>query len=553
MGTPTEPAKYFQEGHWFSVKKGDWVDPTSEIRMDVMGPRKDKSDEELLDQTEQFIEKIDAVERYRKESETAPIVNIVIHPVEDEPLEEDESEENVAEVVESSASVNNVVAEEDGKVDIVDAEPYDYVLKDDNCEMEDEDKIDVESYYRENGYDTQTKSEPAEDTQSIMSVYTGVEGISKTVFQAGEEVNDDLGFNSVEEPYFRGSYKVMEGGVVVDERVDEDVVSLKEVNSKAGSLRSIQSINHEKNKTGSVKSIKSVRSEKVINESVKSVKNTRSGRPSILENNIFNVKDDDMKENDQVEGDLASVKGMNSRSGSVRSVQSVQSKKNETGSVKSIKSVHSKKSLNGSIKSVKSNNSGRPSILEESVFKTGNIENEGDNISVKTLTEEDIDSSKEKIKRVGSVRSVKSGLSEKDLTPEESIFKIQDVEIEGNGILSSAQEEDGVVPSMDVNSRSGSVRSGKSVQSEKNGTGSVKSIKSIRSEKSSSGSIKSVKVSIEDDHASLKGINSRSGSIRSVQSVQSEKNGTGSVKSIKSIRSGRVSILEDSIFKAPEN
>merc|ERR1711962_1363161 len=534
MGTPTEPAKYFQEGHWFSVKKGDWVDPTSEIRMDVMGPRKDKSDEELLDQTEQFIEKIDAVEQYRKESETAPIVNIVIHPVEDEPLEEDESEENTLEVVESSASVNNVVAEDEDKVDIVDAEPYDYVLKDDNCEMENEDKIDVESYYRENGYNIQTKSEPAEDTQSIMSVYTGVEGISKTVFQAGEEVNDDPGFNNVEEPYFRGSYKVMEGGVVVDEQVDEDVVSLKEVNSKVGSVRSIQSINHEKNKTGSVKSIKNVRSEKVINESVKSVKNTRSGRPSILENNIFNVKDDDMKENDQVEGDLASVKGMNSRSGSVRSVQSVQSKKNATGSVKSV-------------------HSGRPSILEESVFKTGNIENEGDNISVKTLTEEDIDSSKEKIKRVGSVRSVKSGFSEKNLTPEESIFKIQDVEIEGNGISSSAQEEDEVVPSMDVNSRSGSVRSKKSVQSENNGTGSVRSIKSVRSEKSLNGSIKSVKVSIEDDHASLKGINSRSGSIRSIQSVKSEKNGTGSVKSIKSIRSGRVSILEDSIFKAPEN
>ena len=31
-----EPARYFRDGQWFSVKQGDWVDPSSEIKMDFL-------------------------------------------------------------------------------------------------------------------------------------------------------------------------------------------------------------------------------------------------------------------------------------------------------------------------------------------------------------------------------------------------------------------------------------------------------------------------------------------------------------------------------------
>ena len=121
-----EPARYFRDGQWFSVKQGDWVDPSSEIKMDFLKKAKAAAEDveavsdtlekaadvvetsaeildeagqlvenggdlqevveqtvevleetqevveetkEILDETEEFIEKFEAVEKYRKESE----------------------------------------------------------------------------------------------------------------------------------------------------------------------------------------------------------------------------------------------------------------------------------------------------------------------------------------------------------------------------------------------------------------------------------------------------------------------------------------------------
>merc|ERR1719341_2581659 len=65
-----------------------------------------------------------------------------------------------------------------------------------------------------------------------------------------------------------------------------------------------------------------------------------------------------------------------SRTGSIKSLKST------TGSVRSVKSTRSSVR---SIQSVKE----RGSILEESIFRTQDVEVENDNVSVKTLTEED--------------------------------------------------------------------------------------------------------------------------------------------------------------------
>ena len=112
--------------------------------------------------------------------------------------------------------------------------------------------------------------------------------------------------------------------------------------SLSGSIRSVKS------RTGSIKSIKSTRS------SVRSIQSVKE-RPSILEESIFKTQD--------VEVDNGSV----SRTGSVRSVKSNRS------SVRSVQSVKE-----------------RPSILEDSVFNKEDAKDvEDDNISVKTLTEED--------------------------------------------------------------------------------------------------------------------------------------------------------------------
>ena len=114
--------------------------------------------------------------------------------------------------------------------------------------------------------------------------------------------------------------------------------------SLSGSIRSVKS------RTGSIKSIKSTRS------SVRSIQSVKE-RPSILEESIFKTQDV------EVENSNGSV----SRTGSVRSVKSNRS------SVRSVQSVKE-----------------RPSILEDSVFNKEDAKDvEDDNISVKTLTEED--------------------------------------------------------------------------------------------------------------------------------------------------------------------
>ena len=114
--------------------------------------------------------------------------------------------------------------------------------------------------------------------------------------------------------------------------------------SLSGSIRSVKS------RTGSIKSTKSTRSSA---RSIQSVKE----RPSILEESIFKTQDV------EVENSNGSV----SRTGSVRSVKSNRS------SVRSVQSVKE-----------------RPSILEDSVFNKEDAKDvEDDNISVKTLTEED--------------------------------------------------------------------------------------------------------------------------------------------------------------------
>merc|ERR1711971_1357593 len=156
----------------------------------------------------------------------------------------------------------------------------------------------------------------------------------------------------------------MGGGVVVGD--DSDKVSL------SGSVRSVKSV---KSRSGSIKSTTgSVRRVKSITGSVRSVQSVKE-RQSILEESIFKTQDV------EVENDNVSVK---SQTGSVRSVKS------NTGSGRSVKSntgsVQSNRSSVRSVQSVKE----RPSILEDSVFNNREEkEVEDDNISVKTLTEED--------------------------------------------------------------------------------------------------------------------------------------------------------------------
>merc|ERR1711971_1167624 len=145
-----------------------------------------------------------------------------------------------------------------------------------------------------------------------------------------------------------------------------------------------------------------------------------------------------------------------SLSGSVRSVKSVKSR---TGSIKSTTgSVRSVKSITGSVRSVQSVKE-RQSILEESIFKTQDVEVENDNVSMKSRTgsvrsvKNNTGSVRSVKSNTGSVRSVKSNRSsvrsvqsvkERPSILEDSVFnREEEKEVEDDNIsVKTLTEED---------------------------------------------------------------------------------------------------------------
>merc|ERR1719239_129465 len=187
-----EPSRYFRDGQWFSVKQGDWVNPSSEIKMDFLKKANKALEEvegvsdtlekagdvvetsaeildeagqlvenggdlqevaeqtvevleetqevveetkEILDETEEFIEKFEAVEKYRKESEehngvtaAAAGVDIVIHAAEEIPEEDQGVIEEVTAVIQEK--VEEVIEEMAEEVAEKEEEAYKYCAND---------------------------------------------------------------------------------------------------------------------------------------------------------------------------------------------------------------------------------------------------------------------------------------------------------------------------------------------------------------------------------------------------------------------------------------
>merc|ERR1719209_2745961 len=421
-----EPSRYFRDGQWFSVKQGDWVDPSSEIKMDFLKKANKAVEEvegvsdtlekagdvvetsaeildeagqlaenggdlqevleetrevveetqevveetkEILDETEEFIEKFEAVEKYRKESEgqssgaSAAAAGVdIVIHAAEEIAEEDQS------VVEEVAAGVQEKAEE--------------VIEEKVEEVIEESAKEEEAYeYRAN--EEETCEEAAAEDEGDAEAYYRENGLLKESEDVKEVEEDTKSIVSVSATVGDESKTVFKGGEALTnghtgsevENFDIDgdgqvvvggviVADDADKVSLSGSLRSVKS------RTGSIKSTKSttgsVRSVKSTRNSVRSVQSVKE-RGSILEESIFKTQDV------EVENDNVSVK---SRTGSVRSVKS------NTGSVRSVKS---NRSSVRSVQSVKE----RPSILEDSIFNRKEKEVEDDNISVKTLTEED--------------------------------------------------------------------------------------------------------------------------------------------------------------------
>merc|ERR1719209_181923 len=411
-----EPSRYFRDGQWFSVKQGDWVDPSSEIKMDFLKKAKAAAEDvekvsdtlekagdvvetsaeildeagqlvenggdlqevveqtvevleetqevveetkEILDETEEFIEKFEAVEKYRKESEgqssgaSAAAAGVdIVIHAAEEIAEEDQS------VVEEVAAGVQEKAEE------VIEEKVEEVIKESAKE---------EEVYEYRANEEETCEEVAAEDEGDAEAYYRENGLLKESEDVKEVEEDTKSIVSVSATVGDESKTVFKGGEALTnghtgsevENFDIDgngqvvvggviVANDSDKVSLSGSIRSVKS------RTGSIKSIKSttgsVRSVKSTRNSVRSVQSVKE-RGSILEESIFKTQDV------EVENDNVSVK---SRTGSVRSVKSNRS------SVRSVQSVKE-----------------RQSILEDSIFNKEEAEVEDDNISVKTLTEED--------------------------------------------------------------------------------------------------------------------------------------------------------------------
>merc|ERR1719209_552263 len=418
-----EPSRYFRDGQWFSVKQGDWVDPSSEIKMDFLKKANKAMEEvegvsdtlekagdvvetsaeileeagqlvenggdlqevveqtvevleetrevveetqevveetkEILDETEEFIEKFEAVEKYRKESEGQSSGASAAAAGVDIVIH---AAEEIAE--EDQSVVEEVAAGVQEKAEEVIEEKVEEVIK--------ESAKEEEAYeYRAN--EEETCEEVAAEDEGDAEAYYRENGLLKESEDVKVVEEDTKSIVSVFATVGDESKTVFKGGEALTnghtgsevENFDIDgngqvVVGGVIVANDSDKVSLSGSIRSVKSRTGSIKSIKSTTG------SVRSVQSTRNSVRSIqsVKERGSILEESIFKTQDvEVENDNVSVK---SRTGSVRSVKSNRS------SVRSVQSVKE-----------------RQSILEDSIFNKEEAEVEDDNISVKTLTEED--------------------------------------------------------------------------------------------------------------------------------------------------------------------
>merc|ERR1719209_90985 len=418
-----EPSRYFRDGQWFSVKQGDWVDPSSEIKMDFLKKANKAMEEvegvsdtlekagdvvetsaeileeagqlvenggdlqevveqtvevleetrevveetqevveetkEILDETEEFIEKFEAVEKYRKESEGQSSGASAAAAGVDIVIH---AAEEIAE--EDQSVVEEVAAGVQEKAEEVIEEKVEKVI---------EESAKEEEAYEYRANEEETCEEAAAEDEGDAEAYYRENGLLKESEDVKEVEEETKSIVSVFATVGDESKTVFKGGEALTnghtgsevENFDIDgngqvVVGGVIVANDSDKVSLSGSIRSVKSRTGSIKSIKSTTG------SVRSVKSTRNSVRSVqsVKERGSILEESIFKTQDvEVENDNVSVK---SGTGSVRSVKSNRS------SVRSVQSVKE-----------------RQSILEDSIFNKEEAEVEDDNISVKTLTEED--------------------------------------------------------------------------------------------------------------------------------------------------------------------
>merc|ERR1712013_370861 len=436
-----EPEKYFKaEGRqWWSAKQGEWIDPTQEIKMDGMKPKDAENGEEkeILDETNQFIEKLDAVERDRKESEASEVsvkarVNILVH----------------------QASV--VEGQED---------TYSYKAAEDTCSLAGAEETDPQVYYKENGYpeksyndadDVSIKSFSAKELdEDAQSIFAGVGEDSKTVFEGGEVATEYSLYKKTDDGLdISGDYHIVERGVMIG-KTNVDNVSVKSltvqddgdnVSLRSLTLRKAVGAEEDEDDNESVKTL----TEDDTNEVREDVTEGATAHYSykVIDYNVTKEEEELNTELDNVsvksfkkEADNVSINGFRNDADNI----SIKSLKNDAENV-SIKSFKNDAD-NVSIKSFKNEDDVDSHSIRSFKNDADNIsiksfKNDEDNVSVKSLVI-DRDDADEDIVSVKSLKmnnddnmSVKS-LQEKE--PEDDNVSIKSYAIEGDYILSLHQ------------------------------------------------------------------------------------------------------------------
>merc|ERR1719320_312969 len=346
-------------------------------------------EKEILDETNQFIEKLDAVERDRKESEASEgsvkaRVNILVH----------------------QASV--VEGQED---------TYSYKAAEDTCSLAGAEETDPQVYYKENGYpeesyndtdDVSIKSFSAKEMdEDAQSIFAGVGEDSKTVFEGGEVATEYSLYKKTDDGLdISGDYHIVERGVIIG-KTNVDNVSVKSftvqddgdnVSLRSLTLRKAVGAEEDEDDNESVKTL----TEDDTNEVREDVTEGATAHYSykVIDYNVTKEEEEINTELDNVsvksfkkEADNVSINGFRNDADniSIKSLRndaenvSIKSFKNDADNV-SIRSFKNEAD-NVSIKSFKNDadNASIRSFKNEDNVSIKSFRNEDDNVSIKSF------------------------------------------------------------------------------------------------------------------------------------------------------------------------
>ena len=181
---------------------------------------------EMLNETEQFIEKIEAVEKDRKESQSSVAASA--------------QSEAAAEEVTVEVAMSEVGAGTSG-IEIIVQRPSISQEGAEEEEVAEEDVIEDVTEEVDEAVEDEVKNPVDEDT---VSIFAGIGEDSKVEYEAGEKVSEFLLYKKVgeDEEDIVGNYQIVDQGVIVSKRNEDDISVLSFSVAEDGDTASLRSV-----------------------------------------------------------------------------------------------------------------------------------------------------------------------------------------------------------------------------------------------------------------------------------------------------------------------